>query len=198
MFVTYIDSYGISTSVSSANTSAVVNVADAPSGSVIISNMTPTQGQTLNASHTLVDSDGVFSVTYQWKANGIDISGATTSSLILQEAQVNKIISVVATYIDSYGISTSVSSANTSSVINVNNTPTGSVIISGTATQYETLTATHTLVDSDGIVSLTYKWKANGTDISGATTDTLVLQEAQVNKVISVVATLEFYLDFSL
>jgi predicted glycoside hydrolase/deacetylase ChbG (UPF0249 family) len=187
---TYIDSYGTSTSVSSATTSAVVNVNESPSGSVIISNMTPSQGQTLNASHTLVDSDGVFSVTYQWKANNVDISGATTYTLVLQEAQVNKVISVVATYIDSYGISTSVSSANTSSVINVNNTPTGSVIISNmTPSQGQTLSASHTLVDSDGVFSLTYKWKESGIDISGATTDTLVLQQAHVNKIISVVAT---------
>jgi len=74
------------------------------------------QGQTLSASHSLVDSDGVNSLAYQWKADSVNISGATTDSLLLQEAHVGKVITVVATYLDNYGVSTSVSSIGTSAV----------------------------------------------------------------------------------
>ncbi|MGB4065513.1 MAG: VCBS domain-containing protein, partial [Azonexus sp.] len=51
----------------------------------------------------------------------------------------------------------------TITLANVNDTPTGSVTISGTATQGETLTAANTLADADGLGALTYTWKADGT-----------------------------------
>ena len=72
---------------------------------------------------------------------------------------------------------------------NINNLPTGSVTISGTATQGQTLTASNTLGDIDGIGTITYQWKAGGSSIASETSNRLVLTEALVGKAIAVAAT---------
>ncbi len=58
----YTDGGGTSESAASAPTGAVVNLNDAPTGSVSISG-TPVQGGTLTASHTLADADGLGDIT---------------------------------------------------------------------------------------------------------------------------------------
>jgi len=70
----------------------------------------------------------------------------------------------------------------------VNDTPTGSVTISGTATQGQVLTAGNNLADVDGLGSINYQWLADGVNISGATNATLTLTQAQVGKAITVKA----------
>ena len=49
-----------------------------------------------------------------------------------------------------------------------NHAPTGSVSITGTPTQNQPLTASNTLADADGLGTVSYQWKANGANISGA------------------------------
>ncbi len=158
-----------------------------PTGSVTISG-TATQGQTLTAGNTLADADGLGTVSYQWKANGANIGGATGGTLVLTEAQVDQMITVEASYTDGHSTAEQVTSAATGAVANVNDSPTGSVTISGTATKGQTLTASNTLADADGLGTISYQWKANGVNIGGATGSTLVLTEAQVGQTITVEA----------
>ena len=74
-------------------------------------------------------------------------------------------------------------------VTDVNDKPTGSVLISGTPTQGESLTANaNGISDQDGLGTLAYQWKANGTDIPGATGSTFLLTQAEVGKTVSVAA----------
>ncbi|WP_222425313.1 hypothetical protein, partial [Planktothrix tepida] len=74
----------------------------------------------------------------------------------------------------------------------LNNAPTGTVNITGTATQNQILTATNTLADVDGLGTLNYQWQEsadNGvtwTNISGATNNTFTLSQAQVGKKVQV------------
>ena len=63
-------------------------------------------------------------VSYQWFANGVEISGATGSTYTLTQNEVNKAITVVASYTDGFGANESVTSSATSSVVNVNDAPT--------------------------------------------------------------------------
>lgn len=175
--------------------SAAANVS--PSGAVIISG-TAAQGQVLTASNSLADSDGIPStgsgaIAYQWRADGVAISGATGSSLTLAQAQVGKAISVVASYTDAKGTAESVTSTATAAVANVNDAPVGTVSVAGTATQGQVLTASNNLTDADGIPStgagaVAYQWKADGTAIAGATSASLTLAQAQVGKAITVTA----------
>jgi Ca2+-binding RTX toxin-like protein len=184
---TYTDGWGTIETKTSSATSSVANVNDLPTGSVSVSG-TATQGQTLTASNTLADVDGLGAISYQWQADGANIGGATSNTLLLAQGQVGKAITVVASYTDAFGTHESVSSSATSSVANVNDLPTGGVSISGTATQGQTLTASNTLADVDGLGAISYQWQADGANIGGATNDTLLLSQSQVGKAIKVVA----------
>jgi hypothetical protein len=64
----------------------------------------------------------------------------------------------------------------------VNDTPSGTVTISGTATEDEVLTAGNNLADEDGLGSFGYQWKRAGTVISGATSSSYTLGQADVGK----------------
>jgi hypothetical protein len=193
----YTDSGGTTESVTSSATAAVTNVNSGPAGSVTITG-TPTQGQTLTAANTLADPDGIptsgsGAITYQWRADGQAISGATGSSLNLTQSLVGKALSVRASYIDNFGQAESVTSSATSAVANVNDAPTGAVSISGNASQRHSLLATNTLADVDGIPgsgagAISFQWRANGSPISGATGSTFSLTPTQIGKVITVTA----------
>jgi Ca2+-binding RTX toxin-like protein len=183
----YTDAQGTAESVISSASAAVANVNDAPTGGVTFTG-TATQGQTLTAANTLDDVDGMGTVSYQWKAGGVAINGATASTLVLGQAQVGKAITVTASYTDVQGTAESVTSSASTAVVNVNDAPTSGVSLSGTATQGKTLTAVNTLADLDGLGTVAYQWQADGQDIGGAIASTLVLGQAQVGKTITVTA----------
>ncbi len=73
-------------------------------------------------------------------------------------------------------------------VINpVNDAPTGSVTITGTATEDQILTAdTSGISDADGLGSFSYQWLRDGVAISGATSSTHTLGDNDVGSQISV------------
>ena len=165
----------------------VTPVNDAPTGTVSISG-SAAQNSVLTANSTLADADGLGALGYQWLAGGVAIAGAVGKTFTLGQAQVGQAMSVRVSYTDGFGTAESVSSAATAKVANVNDAPTGVVGINGTAMQNQVLSAAHTLVDADGLGTVSYQWLANGAAISGATGATLTLVQAQVGKAISVKA----------
>jgi Ca2+-binding RTX toxin-like protein/methionine-rich copper-binding protein CopC len=173
----------------SFSNAAVTNLTpnSAPTGSVSISG-TATQNQTLTASNTLADADGLGSISYQWLADGVAISGATSSTLVLGQVQVGKAISVVASYTDAGGTAESVTSTASASVANTNDAPTGSVSITGSVVLGGTLTASNTLADADGLGSISYQWLADGVAISGATSSAHTVTSTDLGKHLSVQA----------
>jgi hypothetical protein len=145
----------------------------------------------LTAANTLVDSDGIPSSgagapAYQWLADNVNISGATASTLTLTQTQVGKAISVRASYTDSFGKAESVSSTETELVANVNDLPSGTVSINGPPTPGQTLSATNTLADIDGLGTVKYQWLANASAISDATSSTFLITPKQAGQQISV------------
>ena len=196
--VTTTDAYGGSTQLESAGTD-VANVNDDPTGSVTIAG-TATQGQTLTASNTLADEDGLGAISYQWQADGTDIEGETANTLTLTQAQVGKVITVVASYTDGFDTDESVISAATVAVENVDDAASGDLAVTGVAQEGGALVASLTNVaDPDGATTTAYRWQQNtGTveepvweDIDGATDATLTIpgDQSYVNKVVRVVAT---------
>ncbi|WP_108326791.1 cadherin domain-containing protein [Limnohabitans sp. MMS-10A-192] len=183
----YADGQSTPETVTSTATASVANVNDVPTGTVTITG-TATQGQTLTAANTLADVDGLGEISYQWKANGEAISGQTGATLVLGQTLVGKAITVTASYTDGQTTAEAVTSNATTSVLNVNDVPTGAVTITGTATQGQTLTAANTLADVDGMGVVSYQWKADGEAISGQTGSTLVLGQTLVGKAITVTA----------
>ena len=176
---------GTADSATSTASITVSAVNDAPTGTVTISGIA-TQGQILIAVSTLADADGLGTISYQWKAAGVNIAGATGGATILAEAQVGKAISVTASYMDRQGTLEAVTSTASAAVANTNDAPTGSVTITGTPTQGQALTLANTLADLDGLGVFSYLWKADGVTITGETLNSLPLVQAQVGKAITV------------
>jgi hypothetical protein len=187
--IAYKDNQGTPESLRSAATTAIENTNDAPSGLLTIKG-NPEQGQTLTAdTSALTDADGLgTSISYQWKADSDTISGATSKTLPLGQAQVGKTISVVATYTDGQGTPESVTSIKTTAVSNLNDKPSGLPVIRGQLAQTLQLTAdTSSISDADGLGAFSYQWKADGSNIVNATSETFSLTQAEVGKRISVV-----------
>ena len=99
----------------------------------------------------------------------------TATRLTLAAAQVGQYVRLVVSYTDGRGTAESVSSAATDKVANVNDAPTGTVLITGSVSKGATLTASNSLSDLDGMGVVSYQWKADGVAISGATGSTYTL-----------------------
>ena len=159
--VSYTDDGGTSESVMSAATSAVTSVNDNPTGTVSITG-TATEGQVLTVdTSNLADEDGLAAFSYQWLRGDADITGATSETYTLAQADVGAAISARVSYTDNGGTAESVTSSATGSIINVNDAPSGSITISGTASEGQVLTVdTSSLADEDGLGALSYQWFA--------------------------------------
>ena len=185
--VSWTDDGGTDESLTSDATAEVAHI----NGSVSITG-TPTQGQTLSAdTSNVADPDGPTNLTftYQWIRGSTNISGATSSTYQLVQADVGQAIKVTVSWTDSGNNAESLTSDATSTVANVNDPPSGSVSITGSATKGETLTAdTSGISDPDGPASLTfsYQWIRSSTDITGATSSTYTLVQADVGQTIKV------------
>jgi Ca2+-binding RTX toxin-like protein/methionine-rich copper-binding protein CopC len=195
VLASYTDTLGTKESVSSSITEPVINVNDTPTGNVSIYG-TLKQGIILAATNTVADSDGLGSITYQWQSSSDNLNWTTLgtgNTYTLQEAQVGKQIKVNALYTDGHGTNESVSSAPSSAVVNVNDTPTGNVVITGALKQGETLKATNSIQDPDGLGEITYQWQSSFDGVNWTNTlisagDTFTLTEREVNRQISVIA----------
>jgi VCBS repeat-containing protein len=74
-------------------------------------------------------------------------------------------------------------------IAGVDDATTGAILISGTSTQGNTLSATSSLADVDSILgTVSYLWKADGQAITGATGSNYTLTAADVGKAITAVA----------
>ena len=150
-------------------------------------------GETLTAeTRDIEDDDGLDNAvfTYQWLANGADITGATSDTYTLVETDVGKAIQVKVSFRDDKNNPETLTSAATAAVEPRPNSPaTGAPTISGTIRVGETLTAgTSAIADADGMSGAVfiYHWLANGADIAGATNNTYTLVDTDVGKTIKV------------
>ena len=150
-------------------------------------------GETLTVDTSGIDdadgmSGAVFS--YQWLANDAEITGATSNSYTLVDADLDKAVKVRVIFNDDDYNEEALTSEATASVAPRPNTPaTGLPTISGTAQVGETLTVdTSGIDDADGIGNATfsYQWIAGTTDISGATGSSYAPLVAYLGKTIKV------------
>ena len=124
-----------------------------------IDDTTPVVGETLDAvTSDLGDPDGLTnrSFTYRWirVSGGTDtpIGGQTAASYTVVDADVGATLKVEVGFTDDDGMNETVESAETATVLDDDDSPTiGTVTITGTPTEAETLTAdTSGLRDDDG------------------------------------------------
>ncbi|MGH8431892.1 MAG: peroxidase family protein, partial [Solimonas sp.] len=120
----YQDAHGVLETVFSAQTAPTAAVAapDAPVGTMLISDTTPTEGQQLTAIRAFTDPDGptLPALAYQWLVSSgatfIPIVGATLATFTPTQAQVGQQLQVRVTYTDDLGTLETVTSAATSVV----------------------------------------------------------------------------------
>ena len=94
----------------------ITNVNEAPAGQISVTGAT-VLGGTLIVASTLLDPDGNGPITWGWRANGIDIAGATGAAYVLSANDVGKSITAVARYTDGGGFFNEVVSAATAPVL---------------------------------------------------------------------------------
>ncbi|WP_241086968.1 type I secretion C-terminal target domain-containing protein [Candidatus Vondammii sp. HM_W22] len=186
----------------SANYSVVVKVSDAagntasrtktltlnsdPVGKPTIDG-TVKENETLTAmANAISDADVLGTFSYQWQADGKDISGATSSSCKLTDADVDKKITVQVSYTDGQGMIEKVTSAESVEVVNVNTDPVGKPTINVQPSADEITCDVSRISDDDGLGIFSYQWQADGKDISGATSGTFSMTDAEADKRISV------------
>ena len=114
--ISFVDKNDTVESLTSASTSPVADVNDAPTGAVTISGIAR-QDEVLEAVTTsLGDLDGMGELSYQWMRDGKVIARGAESTYTLKRADVGEPISVQVTYTDGGGTTETVTSAETSNV----------------------------------------------------------------------------------
>lgn len=125
------------------------------------------------------------SYSYQWRADGKAISGATASTYTIAAAQLGKKLTVTVTAAKSGWTGGTGTSSAVTVAKGVAPKATKSPVISGTSKVGKTL-KTSTGTWSPTATSYGYQWYANGKVISGATKSSLVLKSAQKGRKITV------------
>ena len=154
-------------------------------------------GRTLSVDVSDIDAaDGVTNpvFTYQWlRSDGTTetgIPGATGDAYALTDDDEGRSIRLRVTFFDDAGNERIVTTAPTSAVTPVPNTPsTGLPTISGTVRAGETLTAdTSDIVDEDGLANVifSYQWLAGDAEIQGATSSTYTLSDDDAGRAVRV------------
>jgi hypothetical protein len=194
--VSYTDGQGTAEGplFSTATATAVTNVNDTPTGNISITG-TVQENQTLTADTSgLSDGDGLGTFSYQWQqssdgVNWTNVTGATNVNFTLGDAQVGQRLRVQVSYTDGQGTTESVfSTATATSVSNINDAPTGTIIITGTGQENQALSVdTSGLSDGDGLGTFSYQWQESTdgvtwTNVTGATNASFTPDDAQVGK----------------
>jgi hypothetical protein len=188
--VEYLDfNFGKTIVALNKGTISIKTTNNSPLGSVTISGSAK-QNETLIASNTIKDLDGIGPINYYWMSsvdNKIWSNIASGNSLLLTEELVGKYIGVYAMYTDGKNNLEKISSSSTLPVSNVNDPPIGSVTVIGVAKSGATLKASNSLTDLDGLGAVSYSWQSSVDGITWSTFATgvdTILSDAQVGKFI--------------
>lgn len=115
---------------------------------------------------------GVPAPAIQWQKTGVDIPGATTASLTINNTQYpadQAVYSIVATNVA--GLATNSAALTVIVPPAITAQPTNAVALSGASASLS--------VSATGVPSPSYQWKKNGADIGNATTSTLTFAATQ-------------------
>jgi len=172
--------------VVSAETSDIAKANDAPTGELTISGAAA-EGATLTLdTSSIADVDGLGAFTYIWLKDGAVLTGQTGATYTLTQADVGSVFSASVSYTDGLGVTETLSAQATEAVINVNDAPTGSLVISGSAQKGSTLTLdSSSIADEDGLGTFAITWLSDDQAISGATGTTYTLTDGEVGSTIS-------------
>jgi hypothetical protein len=148
----YSDPAGAEHKVAGANSLAVLDVENRPTGGldVVPAETEPGLWRIFNV---LDDADGMGTVSYQWKVDGKPVAGATGTEFRTTLAQIDKHVEVVASWIDGRGHAESVSSDD---LLFLWPSHWGTAAVTGTFAPGQTLHATVT--DPEGLTKVYFAW----------------------------------------
>ena len=132
--VSYIDSHGTREVLYTSPSEAIDNLDDPVQGEVSIEGE-PKEGSTLTAlSNSLTDEDGIASISISWEKskdgrNWIVLNSLSGPALSLNQTLVGSQIRARVAVVDNFGIETNLYSQATRTVENINNKPSGRIII---------------------------------------------------------------------
>ena len=184
--VSYTDGYGAAESVVSAETADISKANDAPTGSLVISGAAA-EGETLTLdTSSIADVDGVGAFTYIWLKDGAVLTGQIGATYTLTQADVGSVFLASVSYTDGLGVTETLSAQATEAVVNLNDDPTGSLVISGDAQKGSILTLdSSSIADEDGLGTFAITWLSDDQEISGSTGTTYTLTASEVGSTIS-------------
>ncbi|MDB6024522.1 MAG: hypothetical protein JWM68_745, partial [Verrucomicrobiales bacterium] len=149
--------------------SPIIAVSVPPSITTQPASQTVNQGA--NATFTVV-ATGSPTLTYQWRFNAVNISGATVSSYTRASAQSANAGNYSVVVANSAG---NVTSANAALTVNIppaiTTQPVSQTVAQGAGVTFS--------VTATGTATLSYQWKFNGVNITGATTSSYTKSNAQ-------------------
>ena len=177
-----------SATVASNNSSAILPIAPVNTVAPAITG-TERVTQTLTVSNGTFTGQGSITYAYQWKRDGVDISGETANTHVLVSADENTVISCLVTATNAGGSTSQIS--NSTGTILTNTAPANTVapVISGTPLNAGTLFSVTTGTWSHQPTSYSYQWKRDGVDISSATNNTYTTVEADVTTTLTCTVT---------
>lgn len=164
------DSRGFTESPTSAATAKVERV---NSEGMVSINGVPTVGKVLAAEITDVDG-ATGTITYQWFADSVALTGETASEFVVKQAQLGQVITVQVTYTDDNGFAEDNLSEPTQAVTDEAINVTGTLTITGVLPHLNTGELTAELDEQNGVdeTSITYTWLADGVEIADTNSKT--------------------------
>ena len=145
-------------------------------------------GSVLTSTTGTWTGDAPITYSYQWKRNGIDIGGATSSTytIVVADSAANLTCQVTAT--NAAGFASAVSNTITAQTFTA---PVNTVAptITGTAQEGQTLTCSTGTWTGNPTPTYAYQWKRNNVNIGSATNSTYLLVSADVGQSIKCTVT---------
>ncbi|MCR9125829.1 MAG: hypothetical protein NXH82_06840, partial [Rhodobacteraceae bacterium] len=144
---------------------------------------TARQGEVLRALRNDIDDpEGIAEPgSYQWLRGGSEIPGATSPTYRPTQSDVGQDLAVAWRFTDGLGRTETVTSP-AQTIADVNDPPEGTFEITGGLRQGDLLSATHSIVDPDGLGQISYQWLSEGAAIAGATGADFTPGQAQVGQ----------------
>lgn len=164
-------------------------VASIGGGTAPVNTVAPTISGSATVGSTLTTTNGTWTgspaptYTYQWLRNGSTIGGATSSTYVTVNADIDTAITCRVTATNASGSANAISSNS----ITVTSAPINTVAptISGSTPVGSTLTTTNGTWIGSVTITYTYQWLRAGVSIGGATSSTYVTVGADVGKSIT-------------
>ena len=148
---------------------------------------TAERGETLTSTTGTWTGTGTITFVYQWKRNGADISGATSSTYVLVAADDNALMTCAISATDTEG--TKNATSNTLGPVLAAPLLLTSPVASGTAQVGQTLSTTDGTWQGIATIAFTYQWRRDASNIGGATSSTYTLVAADYTTDVDCVVT---------